>query len=145
MCKSPFVISVLAVAWLSAASLALAADPPVSDATPPPHASGGIGDDDPLVGMTGDYNLQFVFATQGSGEYLADIRVRVADVKGNTLLDTESPGPLFYLRLAAGTYRISADFHGRTVKKSVAVTDRKQQSLYFYWPREGVEAKNGGL
>jgi hypothetical protein len=133
MCKSPLVMPVLVVAWLLVAGSALADERPV--VMPPPHASGGIGEDDPLVAMAGDFNLKLVFAMQGSGEYLADIKVLIADADGHALLKTESPGPHFFVRLPAGTYRISAEFYGKALNKSVAITDRGLQSLYFYWPR----------
>ena len=63
--------------------------------------------------------------------------VKLRDHK--TLLDAESPGPLFFVRLPAGSYRISADLNGTPVRKAVAVSDRRRQNLYFYWPREAIE------
>jgi hypothetical protein len=138
MTKPALVIFALSAAWLFAANPSAAAD---RQAAVPPiaHESGGIGDDDPLMAITGDYNLQLVFATQGSGEYLADVKVLIADAKGNTLLDAESPGPFFFARLPTGSYRISADFHGLALRKSVMISDRRRQNLYFHWPPEAGE------
>lgn len=138
MFRSPFLIFTLTIAWLFAASGSLAAERG-ADAGAIPHQSSGIGDDDPLASMTGDFNLQLVFATQGSGEYLADVGVLIADAKGHTLLDETSAGPLFFVKLPAGSYRISADVNGTPLRKSVSVSDRKRQDLYFYWPREAIE------
>ena len=140
MSRSPLVMVPLAVTWLFAASPSLAADQQARFATTP-HESAGIGDDDPLAAIAGEYNLQLVFAAQGSGEYLADIKVLIADAKGNTLLDEESPGPIFFVRLPTGSYRISADFHGMPLRKSVTVSDRRLQNLYFYWPQEASETE----
>ncbi|MBS1229534.1 MAG: hypothetical protein H6R17_2811 [Proteobacteria bacterium] len=141
MSRSPLLISLLAViSWLSAAGLSLAADQR-ANAVAIPHESSGIGDDDPLAAIAGGYNLQLVFAAQGSGEYLADIKVLIADAKGNTLLDEKSPGPIFFVRLPAGTYRISADFDGMPLRKSVTVSDRRLQNLYFHWPLPASETE----
>ena len=140
MSRSPLVVSALAVTWLFAIGLSLAADQQTRIATIP-HESAGIADDDPLAAIAGGYNLQLVFATQGSGEYLADIKVLIADAKGNTLLDEESPGPIFFVKLPAGTYRISADFDGMPLRKSVTVSDRRLQNLYFYWPLQASETE----
>ena len=140
MSRSPLVVSVLAVTWLFAAGPSLAAERQIN-VPAIPHESTGIGDDDPLAGIVGDFNLQLVFATQGSGEYLADIKVLITDAKGNTLLDEKSPGPIFFVRLPAGTYRISADFHGTPLRKSVTVSDRRMQNQYFYWPQEASETE----
>lgn len=132
MSRFPLTPCVLAAVCLLAAGRGLAADPPA-------YASAGIGDDDPLAVIAGDYNLQLVFALQGSGSYLADVRVRIVDAAGHSLLEEQSPGPLFYVRLPAGTYRISAEFQGLAVHRSIALGGRRLQSLYFYWPREDVE------
>ena len=138
MSRSPLVVSALVVTWLFSASLSLAADQQANAVTIP-HESAGIGDDDPLAAIASDYNLQLVFAAQGSGEYLADIKVVITDAKGNTLLDAESPGPLFFVKLPAGSYRISADFHGVPLRKSVTIGDHRRQNLYFHWPPDAGE------
>ena len=145
MSRSPFVIFILTVSGLLAASGSLAAERRADAAATPPiaHQSGGIGDDDPLAIIAGDYNLQLVFAAQGSGEYLADIRVLIADAKGHTLVDEKSPGPLFFVRLPAGSYLISADFNGTPLRKSVTISDRKLKTLYFHWPREAIDTEKG--
>ena len=138
MTRSALVILALSATWLFAAEASTAAERP-PPAPPIAYESSGIGDDDPLAAIAGDYNLQLVFATQGSGEYLADVKVLIADGKGNTLLDAESPGPMFFVRLPAGSYRISADFHGVPLRKSVTISDRRRQNLYFHWPPDAGE------
>lgn len=140
VCRPSVVISFLVLAGLSGALPLLAAERPQSALPPPAHASGGIGDDDPLMLIAGDYNLQLVFATQGSGEYLADVKVLIADASGRTQLETLSPGPQFYVRLAAGNYRITVTYGGQVLHRQVAITDRRRQSLHFYWPAEEANA-----
>lgn len=120
-----------AALWLVAAVPSLAVDPP-------PYASAGIGDDDPLAPLTGDYNLQLVFATQGSGDYLADVGVLISDANKRPLLSTLSPGPLFYVRLPAGNYQLRVEFAGVAQARSVTIGGLRRQSVYFYWP--GAEA-----
>lgn len=98
------------------------------------YLSGGIGDDDPVTKMAEDYNLHMVFATQGSGEYVADVKVLIADAKGKKILEADSPGPIFYAKLPSGSYRITAEYQGKSLRKSVAVKDRRLRDLYFHWP-----------
>ena len=131
MNPSSFVAAALCAGWL-AGGTAWAAEPS--------YLSGGIGDDDPLLALTGDYNVQFVFATQGSGEYLADVKVSVVDARDRLVLETVSPGPLFYVSLSSGTYRVTAEFGGKPLRKSVAVDDRRRQSVHFYWPGSDAPA-----
>lgn len=103
-----------------------------------PYASGGIGDDDPIEveAMRNEYNLQLVFAEQGSGAYLADVKVRIQDAAGQTVLVAHSPGPLFYVSLRPGRYRVDADYNGGVLSKAVSVGEGRRRELYFYWPHE---------
>ena len=140
MSTSRLLISALSASWLLAATPSLAAEQQIG-APAIPHESTGIGDDDPLAAIVGDFNLQLVFATQGSGEYLADVKVLIADSKGNTLLDEKSPGPIFLVRLPVGTYRINADFNGVPLRKSVTIGNRRLQNLYFHWPQQASESE----
>ena len=124
MSRVAYVAAALCAGWLAGATV---------QAAEPTYLSGGIGDDDPLLALTGDYNLQLVFATQGSGEYLADVKVALVDARDRVVLETVSPGPLFYVSLPAGTYRVTAEFAGKPVRKSVTLGERRQ-SVHFYWP-----------
>jgi len=111
----------------------------VADRKPPAdieYESVGIGDDDSLAKTPGAYNLHMVFATQGRGAYLADIKVLIENSRGRKILETESPGPIFYAKLPMGTYRITADSHGKSLRKSITLKNRGKRDLYFYWPAE---------
>ena len=101
-----------------------------------PFLSGGIGDDDPVLELPENYNLHLVFATQGSGEYLADIKVLIKDSKGRKVLEANSPGPIFYAKLPTGNYRITVDYQGKSLHKSLFVKDGRRSQSHFYWPGE---------
>jgi hypothetical protein len=141
MYKTLWARGAVVVACLSGMGVVLAADP--VSAAGIAYVSGGIGDDDPVARMTEDYNLHLVFATKGSGEYLADIKVVIEDFKGNKVLEAESPGPIFYAKLPSGTYRITANHQGQPLRKSVAVKDHRLRDLYFYWASKEIPAHQG--
>lgn len=103
-----------------------------------PYESRGIGEDDPVGELAANYNLHMVFAARGSGEYLADIKVRIDDAKGKLILDVNSPGPIFFARLPAGSYRVTTTFHDQSERKSVTVQERGMRDLYFYWAPENA-------
>ena len=134
MTPSAFVVASLSALWLATGAPVLAAEAL-------PHSSGGIGDDDPLAQLVGDYNVQFVFATRGSGEYLADVDVQIADAQDKVLLATRSPGPLFYVTLPVGRYRVRAEYAGQAQTRAVVIGHLRRQNLFFYWP--GAEAAAG--
>lgn len=101
------------------------------------YISGGIGDDEESAETFSAFNLKLVFATQGSGEFLADVKVSIEDGKGNNVLKAISPGPHFYAKLPTGSYRITAEFTEKPLKKIVVIKNKNgRQVLYFYWPEK---------
>lgn len=100
-----------------------------------PYLSGGIGtsEREEMLQMKANYNLHLLFAEQGSGAYLADIRVRIADMTGTTLLAAVSKGPWFYAKLAPGQYRLSVDKAGRTQSRDVRLPANAALQVAFYW------------
>jgi hypothetical protein len=136
-------------AWLVAlvvgAGLLIVHAEPAAGAQPVPplgsavvHASGGIGDDDPieLEVMRHTHDLQLLFALKGSGAYLADVKVSIYTITGERVLTVPSAGPFFFAGLPSGRYRIDADFRGVLISKSASVKQGGRRDLYFYWERE---------
>lgn len=119
---------------LALASAAAAASPGPEVA----HASGRIGDDDPIEieAMRQAHNLEVVFALKGSGSYLADVRVSIYNSNGVKILATRSPGPFFFATLEPGQYRIDAEFNGKTLSRSFTIAQRGRRDLYLYWETE---------
>lgn len=108
------------------------------------YVGGGIGagQAQAMKSLRKDYNLLLTFALKGSGEYLADVNLDIQDAKGKKILETVSPGPLFYAKLPQGKYKITAEYHGKALTKS---TDIKKsgvaRDLYFYWDKEKNKEK----
>jgi hypothetical protein len=98
------------------------------------YVSGGVGSDSALAmrQIEGGYNLRLLFAVRGSGEYLADVRVKLVDRKGNTVLDAVSDGPYFFAKLRPGRYQVVAGNGGTTISRSVDVGAHAVFQS-FYW------------
>lgn len=98
--------------------------------------SGGIGQQglEAIDAAKSGYNLRLLFATQGTGAYLAEVRVKLLDQKGNTLIDTDSEGPYFLAKVSPGRYKVIAENKGRAITKSAEVSPKGAVSLSFYWP-----------
>src|SRR5436305_956162 len=79
------------------------------------YVSGGVGEEQQeqmqQLAQQG-YTLKLVFAEKGTGAYVADVRVIVADANGRTLLDTVADGPAFYARVPEGDYRVTVEYRG---------------------------------
>jgi hypothetical protein len=100
--------------------------------------SGGIGTDEQneMQAVRADYNLNLLFSVRGTGEYVSDVKVMIADSSGNTVLDSVSDGPMLFALLKPGRYSISVDRDGHVLHKKVTVGSKKRASLSFYWPKE---------
>ena len=100
------------------------------------YVSGGFGLDErqELDAAAKDYDLKLVFAGKGSGEYLADVEVSIANMKGEKILEAMSEGPWFLVKLPAGRYKISVESAEHTLVKQARVTGKRLTQLHFYWP-----------
>ncbi len=100
--------------------------------------NGGVGGDEQnaMQALGPDYNLHLLFSIRGTGEYVSDVKVRIADSSGNTLLETVSDGPMLFAKLKPGRYAVTVDRDGQVVKKTATVGNTKRSSLSFTWPQE---------
>jgi len=78
-----------------------------------PWLSGGIGDEarDEMRKAAASYNVLIVFSDR-QGSYLADIPFAVAGRNGQEVVAGISDGPLLYINLPAGSYKVSAKIDG---------------------------------
>lgn len=78
-----------------------------------PWMSGGIGDEarEEMRRSASAYNVHIVFSAR-NGDYLAAIPVTVAGRDGLKIHSGVSEGPLLYLKLSPGAYRVAAEIDG---------------------------------
>jgi len=107
----------------------------VDAATGVPYISGGIGVSgrEEMDEVKSKFNLRLLFAVQGSGAYLADVKVRIDDAAGPTLLTAVSQGPWFYASLAPGRYTLSVDNAGQVQTREVVIPASGASQQSFYW------------
>jgi hypothetical protein len=100
--------------------------------------SGGVGGDEQeaMQAMRADYNLSLLFSMKGSGDYLSDVKVNIADSSHNTLVDAVSDGPMFFAKLKPGHYLITVDQNGQVIHKTVTVRSKQSPTLSFTWAEE---------
>jgi hypothetical protein len=100
-----------------------------------PYISGGIGVSErtEMQEVKSRFNLRLLFAVAGSGSYLADVRVRIDDAAGPTLLEAISQGPWFYASLAPGRYVLRVDNAGQVQTRDIAIPATGAVEQSFYW------------
>ena len=101
------------------------------------YVSGGVSreEEDAITAMGRRFNLRLTLA-QANGEYMGGAHVRIDNTRDHGMVDTESDGPLFFAKLAPGTYTISVSGEGEQYTKVVQITGAGQQQLSFVWPGE---------
>jgi hypothetical protein len=99
------------------------------------YVSGGVGASEraELRALSSQFNLRLLFAMQGSGNYLADVRVNIMDQNGRPVLDAEADGPWFFAQLPPGSYQVRVSNRNEIQQKTVRIRDSRQARLNFYW------------
>ncbi|MGO8865083.1 MAG: carboxypeptidase-like regulatory domain-containing protein [Alphaproteobacteria bacterium] len=99
------------------------------------YLSGGVGSDSvqAMREVERAYNLRLMFAVAGSGEYLANVRVKLVDASGRTVLDVVSDGPYFFAKVPPGRYQVVAETEGGAKTRSVDISTGGAVSQSFYW------------
>jgi hypothetical protein len=80
-----------------------------------------------------EHNVKMVFALD-TGNYVADVGVKVKDANGRTVIDGVSDGPWLYAKLPPGNYTATATYNGRSVTKHFSAGRSGQQLAQFRWP-----------
>jgi hypothetical protein len=128
---------VVAVALTSTAALAAPTPHQQNGVT---YVNGGVGVEEQaaMKAQRADYNLLLTFATQQSGAYRSDIQLDIMDAKGTDLLSVANVGPMFFVKLTPGTYRISASAEGKTFKRTVKVGNAPKE-IVLHWENDNPD------
>ncbi|MBP0637436.1 hypothetical protein [Cupriavidus sp. AcVe19-6a] len=124
--------------------------PPVMPSTPAVHhmngidyVSGGIGVDQvaAMQSMAGRFNVHMHFVNEADGSSLSDVTVTLFDAHREIVLLVLSEGPLLYLRLPPGDYRVLVRSGGAIESRSLRVRqDGRGPSLLLRLPGDGPVA-----
>ena len=129
--------AVVLAATLSSAALAA---PTAQQQNGITYINGGVGQEEQtaLKSQRADYNLLLTFATKQSGAYRSDVQLDITDAKGTSLLSVPNTGPMFYAKLPAGTYRISAAAEGKTFKRTVRIGSAPKD-ITLHWENDSPD------
>ncbi len=116
----------------------------VSNSGEATYINGGIGQEeaDGIRAKAGDYNLRLYLSEGKLGHSITDVPVTITDKKGNVKLDFASGGPMLFLQMEKGTYKISAQHNGVTLTKSVTVINHRGVNVYLNWKNTAVDVED---
>lgn len=103
------------------------------------YIGGGVGVEErqALAQWAKSYSLRIEMALK-SGEYLGDLQIKIFDNTGKRVLESLSDGPLMYLQLSSGRYKVEISdpkSTGLATKvREVSVSEGQQTRLFFSWP-----------
>jgi hypothetical protein len=100
-----------------------------------PFVSGGVGatEQDTLDQERTGYDLAILTAVRGSGNYLADVHIRITDAHSELVLDTDLDGPWLFVELPAGRYRVQASRNDRVQEHTVSFLASGHRQTVFYF------------
>jgi len=97
------------------------------------YLSGGVGSDEriALEERGKGFNVKLVFAGT-DGSYLANVKLEIADDKGEAILSMTTAGPWFYIQLPPGIYHVKATFGGQSkeIKRLLVSKDRITHQVF---------------
>ena len=100
------------------------------------YTTGGITEDESRAMRQDAKNwpLTLIFSEGREREYLADVSVNIKDGKGKDVLDVLTDGPILSARLPEGRYIVSADWEGKTLRRTVILKRGAARQVTFNWP-----------
>jgi hypothetical protein len=97
--------------------------------------SGGVGstERDTLNLEQAGYDLSILTAARGSGNYLADVHIRITDSQSRQVLDTDMDGPWLLVDLPAGRYQVEATRNHLVQRHFVTFLANSHSRTVFYF------------
>lgn len=104
------------------------------------YVNGGIGEESSdIKAKAGDYNLRLYLSEGKPGHSITDVTVTITDKKDKVRLGLSDGGPLLFMQLEKGSYKISAQHNGVTLTRKVTIANRRGENVYLNWKSTDAE------
>jgi hypothetical protein len=121
---------------LAAHAQELAVEPAVMETiTVTTYLNGGFGkgEQDAMHRIAKEFPLRLTFSERKDGEFIANVPVVIADAKGNPVFELHNAGPMLFVMLPKGKYKVSARYKGLIESQDVVLDGKNGRDLYFHW------------
>jgi hypothetical protein len=97
--------------------------------------NGGFGKDEQetMHRIAKEFPLRLTLSERKDGEFIADVPVVIADARGNPVFEMHNAGPMLFVMLPKGKYKVSARFNGLIESQNVQLDGKHGKDLYFHW------------
>ncbi|MFJ4432412.1 carboxypeptidase regulatory-like domain-containing protein [Pseudomonas sp. NPDC089395] len=98
------------------------------------YLEGGIGQDEAnALRKTPGYDLHVELSTGPDGKFQSGASVDIQNAQGSSLLSLQDAGPLLYVQLPPGQYRVIGQADGTTVQQHVTVNGKAPATVNLNW------------
>ncbi|MQM30166.1 MAG: hypothetical protein CRU78_06335 [Candidatus Accumulibacter phosphatis] len=101
------------------------------------YLNGGVGKDEEATmrRLAKEFPLRMTFSERKDGDFVADVPVIIFDASGNPVFELPKAGPMLYVMLPHGEYRVMARFKGLTESQNVTLSGKEGKDLSFHWKK----------
>ncbi|MBV4491510.1 carboxypeptidase regulatory-like domain-containing protein [Pseudomonas oryzicola] len=95
---------------------------------------GGIGQDEAnALRKTPGYDLHVELSTGPEGKFQSGASVDIQNAQGQPVLSVPDAGPLLYVQLPPGKYKVTGNAQGETVQQMVTVNGKTPATVNLNW------------
>jgi hypothetical protein len=104
------------------------------------YVNGGIGDGQTryMQSIAKNWPMRIMFSQLKANEFVAGVNLQITDRSNSTMLQLDSAGPLTYVQLPPGAYRVTATYGGQSQTRNVTLGRSNRSDVHFHW-RGAVE------
>ena len=98
------------------------------------YLQGGIGQDEAnALRKTTGYDLLVELSTGPEGKFQSGATVDIYGAQGQPVLSVTDVGPLLYVQLPPGKYKVTGNAQGQTVQQMVTVNGKSPATVNLNW------------
>ena len=98
------------------------------------YLQGGIGQDEAnALRKTPGYDLHVTLSTGSEGKFQTGAQVDIQSAQGQSVLSLSDVGPLLFVQLPPGQYKVVANAQGQTLQQPVVVTGKTPARVDLNW------------
>ena len=98
------------------------------------YLQGGIGQDEAnALRKTPGYDLHVELSTGPEGKFQSGATVDIENAQGQPVLSLTDAGPLLYVQLPPGKYKVTGNAQGETVQQLVTVNGKTPATVNLNW------------
>lgn len=98
------------------------------------YLQGGIGQDEAnALRRTTGYDLHVTLSVGADDKFQSGATVDIQNAQGQPVLALQDVGPLLFVQLPPGQYRVTGNADGQTVQQQVTVSGKSPANMSLHW------------